>query len=140
MLCAGVKDGGKDACLGDSGGPLVCPESDKYTLHGKYLKSKEKAHCKYENKFYANVILILGITSNGYGCGQPDKPGVYTKVYYYIGWIQRVTSRLDLKSIAVRCTGHRCPLGECLPRSHVCNGFIECSDGSDEYNCGFQVR
>lgn len=23
----------------------------------------------------------------------------------------------------------------CLPRDNLCNGRIECSDGSDEYNC-----
>lgn len=33
------------------------------------------------------------------------------------------------------CKGHRCPLGECLPKSRICNGFLECSDGSDERNC-----
>lgn len=33
------------------------------------------------------------------------------------------------------CKGYRCPLGECLPASSVCNGFLECSDGSDEWQC-----
>ena len=38
MLCAGLKDGGRDACLGDSGGPLVCSESNnKYTLQGNVI-------------------------------------------------------------------------------------------------------
>ncbi|XP_001600824.4 uncharacterized protein LOC100116291 isoform X3 [Nasonia vitripennis] len=110
MLCAGVQEGGKDACLGDSGGPLVCSESDnKYTLNG--------------------------ITSNGHGCGRKGRPGVYTKVHYYLDWIERVTSRTDIPSTVTSCKGHRCPLGECLPKSRLCNGFLECSDGSDERNC-----
>ncbi|XP_031830880.2 uncharacterized protein LOC116426286 [Nomia melanderi] len=110
MLCAGLKDGGRDACLGDSGGPLVCSGSDnKYTLHG--------------------------ITSNGYGCARPGRPGVYTKVHHYLPWVEHTISREDIRSLMVSCKGHRCPLGECLPKSRVCNGFLECSDGSDERNC-----
>jgi secreted trypsin-like serine protease len=30
---------------------------------------------------------IAGITSYGYGCAQPDYPGVYTRVSMYVDWI-----------------------------------------------------
>lgn len=68
MLCAGGYDGGRDACLGDSGGGMFCQKPN-----GKWV--------------------LLGITSNGDGCGRAGRPGVYTKVYNYLNWISEVTCK-----------------------------------------------
>lgn len=65
-LCAGVIDGGRDACAGDSGGPLA-------------VKSSE------DNKW-----VLAGIISNGIKCGQPYTPGVYTQVSAFVDWINAV--------------------------------------------------
>lgn len=60
-----------------------------------------------------------------------------------MNWIQSYinnNTEKDTNTITkTTCTGHRCPLGECLPKSRLCNGFIECSDGSDEINCAQNI-
>jgi hypothetical protein len=51
MLCAG--DGTTDTCTGDSGGPLLVPRVDTFAL--------------------------AAVTSYGFVCGDPAKPGVYAR-------------------------------------------------------------
>ncbi|KAF2881277.1 hypothetical protein ILUMI_24896 [Ignelater luminosus] len=63
ILCAGEDKGGKDACQGDSGGPLICRGME------------------------------IGLVSWGKECGHENQPGVYTRVDYYLDWIQRIMKR-----------------------------------------------
>ncbi|KAM9467946.1 ovochymase-1 isoform 2-T2 [Clarias gariepinus] len=67
MVCAGEMAGGLDACQGDSGGPLSCFTGTQYE--------------------------VAGIVSWGVGCGHAQKPGVYTKVAFYIQWINSIIGR-----------------------------------------------
>jgi len=67
MVCAGkLGEGGVDTCKGDSGGPLVKKISDKWT--------------------------VLGVTSWGFGCARPNKPGVYARVARFEKWIHDTIS------------------------------------------------
>ena len=65
MVCAGSYPlGGKDSCDGDSGGPLVVP--------------------------FGYGVAEAGIVSfGGYPCGQPNFPGVYTRLPGYANWISQ---------------------------------------------------
>lgn len=43
----------------------------------------------------------------------------------------------DYSAKMPHCAGLRCPLGNCLQKNQICNGQVECHDGSDEnqHNC-----
>lgn len=70
QFCAGHLEGGKDTCQGDSGGPL---------------------HAEVPE--YNCVKFVLGVTSFGKFCAAQNAPGVYTKVYSYLDWIEKIVFR-----------------------------------------------
>ncbi|MBN2526319.1 MAG: serine protease [Deltaproteobacteria bacterium] len=61
LICAGVVEGGKDACQGDSGSPLIYNANDE--------------------------PMQIGIVSYGDECAKPDHYGAYVKVSEYNDWI-----------------------------------------------------
>ncbi|RWS29112.1 hypothetical protein B4U80_09967 [Leptotrombidium deliense] len=66
-VCAGFENGEHDTCNADSGGPLMWFNRETKTW------------------------VLIGITSFGPPiCGTPNKPGVYTRVSFYLPWILNI--------------------------------------------------
>lgn len=75
IVCAGYPNGQKDACSGDSGGPLMLGIG--YTRGGA------------TGGIIRLQFQLIGIVSYGFRCAQAGYPGVYTKVTYFLPWIQK---------------------------------------------------
>ncbi|CAF1029212.1 unnamed protein product [Adineta ricciae] len=69
QFCAGLYNGGKDACLGDSGGPIL-----QWT--GQYWEQ-------------------VGIIGHNFQCGRPEYPGVYTRLGQYLQWIAKILNETN---------------------------------------------
>ncbi|XP_050596291.1 serine protease nudel isoform X2 [Bombus affinis] len=117
-ICAGYPHGGRDACQGDSGGPLLC-----------------------RNPYSTSQWYVAGVVSHGQGCAQPDEPGTYARVSYFLSWIQEISNGRGVpllrRTPLERCPGFSCEggLGKCLPIEARCNRIVDCLNGEDEVDC-----
>lgn len=118
-ICAGEKDGGRDACQGDSGGPLFCRSVSN------------------SSEWY-----LAGVVSHGEGCARADEPGVYTRVALFLDWINE-NEKAPLPDIRPlqECPGHRCVWGggQCISKKRRCDGVVDCLGGEDEINCSLRT-
>ncbi|XP_045484293.1 phenoloxidase-activating enzyme 1-like [Pieris rapae] len=60
---------------GDSGGPL------QLKLH--------------DTKYEGSMHRVIGVTAFGFKCGAKDQPGIYTRVFSYMDWIESIVCLYD---------------------------------------------
>ncbi|KAJ8029520.1 Ovochymase-2 [Holothuria leucospilota] len=101
MLCGGYVQGGVDTCQGDSGGPFVCKDRDGFWT-------------------------LVGVTSWGFGCGDPESPGVYARITSFVDFIE---SHINTEYL-------ECDEGGLLLDDQVCDNEVHCNETmSDEAEC-----
>ncbi|KAG8224095.1 hypothetical protein J437_LFUL001789 [Ladona fulva] len=109
QVCAGRIEGGVDTCQGDSGGPLQS--------HG------HEGSC---------LIVVVGVTSFGKICGQKNNLGVYTRVTYYLDWIEEIVWK-HRNTCLVDDENY----GECLPLSKCTHIHEHVRRGYRPAQCGY---
>ncbi|XP_022097734.1 uncharacterized protein LOC110983096 isoform X2 [Acanthaster planci] len=100
------------ACEHDNGGPVVV-----------------------QNLLGWTVVGVIG--SDWMSCYPSGYPEVHTRVSPFLDWIQPALEGEEPPRQTSNCSGdeYLCRLGGCINRYRKCNGFFECSSGSDEEYC-----
>jgi serine protease len=113
MVCAGYKQGMKDACQGDSGGPLFTETP--------------------------NGDVLIGVTSWGEGCARAGVYGVWTRLSKLNEWIDNNIDHKSLK-FADAANGHSRTLKKVEKESKKVkpNSFVEkCKRIVDNCECSY---
>lgn len=110
QVCAGCMQGGRGTCPGDSGGPVTARSSS------------------------GGCPVLVGITSNGEGCARRNTPIVYTRVSFYLQWLESIVKKPLRTTVALNPTS-RCD--NCGRHASTC---AQSSTAVDRPRCDVEVK
>ncbi|CAG2117090.1 unnamed protein product, partial [Medioppia subpectinata] len=90
IICAGYEEGGKDACQYKNTYTLAALSTLSPLRVAKAARGDSGGPLTIQ---FRSINYLLGVVSFGYKCAQPNFPGVYTYIPYYLDWIQKTLER-----------------------------------------------
>lgn len=87
MICAGFKNGGKDSCQGNSDEVILLKNPFRKFRTLIYILTGDSGGPMATISKIDGTPRLVGIVSWGYGCAQPNYPGVYGRVLAGREWI-----------------------------------------------------